>query len=150
MPKNTVSLSVKLERLSQELGGRIKAARLRRQISATLFAERLGVSRNTLTRLEEGDSAVSLGAYIKALSILGLEQDIKAVAETDKVGRALQDQRDAARTSLDSTQKNKQLKTAFSESDNHTGQSAADIIRQQNNSLIAEILNKPKGKDSHE
>ena len=77
----------------QVLGERLRAARLRRAISTLLFAERMGVSRDTLNRLEKGDSTIALGTYMRALRILGLDGDIDAVARDDELGRKLQDLR---------------------------------------------------------
>jgi transcriptional regulator with XRE-family HTH domain len=147
IPKNTVYLLPKLERLSQGLGQRIKAARLRRQVSSTLFAERLGVSRNTLIRLELGDASVSLGTYIKALSILGLEQGIAVIADDDKLGRVLQDARDA-RPSVSRAKINAQNAQSVLD-DGDAGVSMSDMIRKKNNQLIAEILSKPTKKGAH-
>jgi transcriptional regulator with XRE-family HTH domain len=74
------------------LGLRLKVARLRRKISTILFAERMGVSRDTLNRLEKGDATIALGTYMRALRALGLDRDIDIVAQDDNLGRALQDQ----------------------------------------------------------
>ena len=74
------------------LGQRLKIARLRRKISTILFAERIGVSRDTLNRLEKGDPSIALGTYMRALRVLGLDRDMDAVARDDELGRALQDQ----------------------------------------------------------
>ena len=52
----------------------------------------MGVSRDTLNRLEKGDATIALGTYVRALRILGLDGDIDTVAQDDKLGRALQDQ----------------------------------------------------------
>lgn len=112
------------------------------------MCERLGMSRNTLIRLEKGDSAVSLGTYIKALSILSLQHDMKAVADNDKVGRALQDQREAGHISLKSVKKHQQIKKDMPHTDQNDGQSMADILSQQNSKLVAEILNKTKGREN--
>jgi len=75
----------------QELGERIRLARLRRELSTVLFAERMGVSRETLRRLEAGDANIALGTYMRALRILGLDKDMDAVARDDVLGRKLQD-----------------------------------------------------------
>ncbi len=74
------------------LGNRLKVARLRRKISTILFAERMGVSRDTLNRLEKGDATIALGTYMRALRALGLDRDIDAVAQDDRLGHLLQDQ----------------------------------------------------------
>lgn len=76
---------------ARELGERIRLARLRRKLSTVLFAERMGVSRETLRRLEAGDPNIALGTYMRALRVLGLDNDIDAVARDDVLGRKLQD-----------------------------------------------------------
>lgn len=93
MPRTQHPLSPTLTKLAAGLGQRIELARCRRDLSATLFAERVGISRNTLARLEAGDPAVALGTYLKALRVLGLEADINGVASDDSLGRKLQDSR---------------------------------------------------------
>ena len=75
------------------LGDRLRYARLRRNLSAVLFAERMGVSRDTLHRLEKGDPGISLGTYLRALRVLGLDSDIELVARDDVLGRKLQDEK---------------------------------------------------------
>lgn len=80
-----------VEKQMQSLGQRLKAARLRRDISTVLFAERVGISRDTLNRLEKGDPAIALGTYLRALRVLGLDKDMDAVARDDELGRKLQD-----------------------------------------------------------
>ena len=81
------------------LGLRLKVARLRRKIPTILFAERMGVSRDTLNRLEKGNPTIALGTYVRALRVLGLDGDIDAVAQDDKLGRTLQDQNLLAKNS---------------------------------------------------
>ena len=76
---------------TQALGERLRLARRRRKLSTVVFAEQMGVSRETLRRLEAGDPNVALGTYLRALSLLGLEKDIDAIAREDEVGRQLQD-----------------------------------------------------------
>ena len=75
------------------LGERLKLARLRRELPTVLFAERLGISRDTLSRLEKGDPNIALGTYMRALRVLGLDKDIDTVARDDELGRKLQDLR---------------------------------------------------------
>jgi transcriptional regulator with XRE-family HTH domain len=73
------------------LGERLRLARKRRRISAVLMAERVGVSRDTLNRVEKGDAAVSLGTYLRVLRVLGLDSDLDLLARDDVLGRKLQD-----------------------------------------------------------
>lgn len=92
MPRIQPALSPDIQQLAQDLGARLALARGRRRLSTTLFAERMGISRNTLARLESGDPSVSLGMYLKALRILGLDSSLELVAKEDPLGRKLQDQ----------------------------------------------------------
>jgi len=75
----------------KDLGERLRLARLRRKLTTELFAERMGVSRETLRRLENGDPSIAMGTYARALRVLGLDGDIDAVARDDELGRKLQD-----------------------------------------------------------
>lgn len=72
-------------------GERLRLARRRRKISTVLMAERAGISRDTLNRVEKGDPAVSLGTYLRVLRILGLDRDLDLLAGEDRLGRKLQD-----------------------------------------------------------
>lgn len=73
------------------IGENIRLARLRRDLSAEQVAERAGIGRATLTRLEGGSEGVSINIYIKVLSVLGLEGDLAKIAQDDIMGRRLQD-----------------------------------------------------------
>jgi transcriptional regulator with XRE-family HTH domain len=81
----------KLSRILKEMGENIRLARLRRKISSTLAAERAGLTRVTLKKVESGDPGASLGAYANVLQSLGLSQDLSVIARDDELGRKLQD-----------------------------------------------------------
>lgn len=91
MPRIHLPLLPASTKLSHSLGQRLALARCRRELSTTVFAERVGISRNTLKRLESGDPNVSLGTYLRALRVLGLDADLDMVARDDALGRKLQD-----------------------------------------------------------
>jgi transcriptional regulator with XRE-family HTH domain len=55
----------------KELGQRLKQARLERNDPQKEFAVRIGVSIPTLYKMEKGDPSVTMGYWLKALSILG-------------------------------------------------------------------------------
>jgi transcriptional regulator with XRE-family HTH domain len=80
-----------VERQMRAFGERLRAARLRRRMTTVLFAKRMGVSRDTLNRLEKGDPTIALGTYMRALHVLGLDKDLDLVAKDDAIGRKLQD-----------------------------------------------------------
>ena len=80
-----------LQRILIELGENIRLARLRRKFSTTLVAERAGIARNTLRAIEHGDPKVTFGAYVNVLLCLGLEKDLRLIANDDELGRKLQD-----------------------------------------------------------
>lgn len=73
------------------LGERLRLARKRRGITGVLMAERVGVSRDTLNRLEKGDPTIALGTYVRALRVLGLDKELDQLGRDDELGRKLQD-----------------------------------------------------------
>jgi transcriptional regulator with XRE-family HTH domain len=77
--------------LIADLGDNVKKARLRRAYSAETVAQRAGITRKTLYRVERGDPAVSLGIYARVLQALRLENDLASIAADDALGRKLQD-----------------------------------------------------------
>ena len=74
------------------MGEQIKLARLRRHLTASLVAERAGVSRTTVYKAEKGSPSVSIGAIAAILSSLGgIDEDLTLIARDDPVGRTYQD-----------------------------------------------------------
>lgn len=55
------------------LGQAVREQRKRLKLSATTTAEAAGLSRMTLHRMERGEPAVTLGAYLAVLDALGLQ-----------------------------------------------------------------------------
>ncbi|WP_400194279.1 helix-turn-helix transcriptional regulator [Hymenobacter sp. B81] len=91
MAKVPVILLPRLQQLLTQTGENIRLARLRRKLSAAQVAERAGISRKTLTAIEQGASTVSLGGYLQVLFVLGLEKTVLQLAADDVLGRKLQD-----------------------------------------------------------
>ena len=87
MAQTKTILLPRQQRLLAKLGENIRLARLRRDLSAEQVAERAGIGRSTLTRLEQGNEGVSINIYIKVLTVLGLDGDIAKVAEDDNETR---------------------------------------------------------------
>lgn len=73
------------------MGERLRLARLRRKLSTAVVAQRAGMSRTSVYKVEAGDAGATLGTYLRVLTVLGLEADFNALAADDKVGRKLQD-----------------------------------------------------------
>jgi transcriptional regulator with XRE-family HTH domain len=91
MPGKAVILLPSAAKVLTELGENIRLARLRRDLSTQMVAERAGISRATLNAIESGSPSVSMGAWVEVLFVLGLEKDLGVVARDDELGRTLQD-----------------------------------------------------------
>ena len=93
MTKSTrsVLLPRKLSQKLQIVGEQLRLARLRRNISLEVIAERAQCSRMTASKVEKGDPTVSMGAYLRVLFALQLADDIELIAKNDPLGRDLQD-----------------------------------------------------------
>ena len=91
MSRASPSLLPRLTRLLETVGSNLKLARLRRKYSAEMVAQRAGISRKTVYRVELGDPAVALGIYARVMQVLRLEQDLATLAADDLLGRKLQD-----------------------------------------------------------
>ncbi|WP_436515455.1 helix-turn-helix domain-containing protein [Ekhidna sp. To15] len=91
MPKKSAILLPKTIHILETVGEQIKLARLRRKLSGEMVAERAGIGRNTLISIEQGKATVSIGHYLNVLKVLGLENDLLALAKDDELGRKLQD-----------------------------------------------------------
>jgi transcriptional regulator with XRE-family HTH domain len=89
--KKSKPLYPRQQRAASELGARLRLARERRRMPAMELAERADTSRMTIHRLERGDTSVSLGVLVRVLGVLGLVDDLGAVARDDVLGRQLQD-----------------------------------------------------------
>ncbi|MCE1196318.1 helix-turn-helix domain-containing protein [bacterium] len=91
MAKKLPVLLPNVQRSLEALGENVRFARLRRGLSSEMVAERAGISRQTLSALENGSGSVSMATWIQVLFVLGFEKDLEAVARDDELGRALQD-----------------------------------------------------------
>ena len=73
------------------LGEDIKLARLRRQLKASTIADRAGITRVTLRKIENGDPGVSIGNIAKVLNVLDLLSHLSEMLVNDELGREIQD-----------------------------------------------------------
>lgn len=78
----------------RKLGQDINTARRRRRITAQLMAERAGLSRSTIGKIEKGDPTTSMGSYGAVLFVLGMEKRLNDLVDSmhDLVGRRLEDE----------------------------------------------------------
>jgi transcriptional regulator with XRE-family HTH domain len=91
MAKRTPPTFPAAERQLAALGERLRAARRRRRLTQAVVAARVGVSKQTLAKLEAGNPSTSLATMLRLLQVLGLAQDIDRIAVDDELGRQLQD-----------------------------------------------------------
>lgn len=80
-----------VERALVAAGDDLALARRRRGLSTSSMAERAGISKTTLYRLEQGDPGVSWGAVVRVLNILNLLPEFNEALNTtnDALGLAL-------------------------------------------------------------
>ncbi|MFR3628062.1 MAG: helix-turn-helix domain-containing protein [Lachnospiraceae bacterium] len=92
MKKAAYNILPGTEEILAVMGEQIKLARLRRNLSAELVAERAGISRASLWKVEKGSPAVAIGIYAAVLHALNnLDKDLLLVARDDVMGRQMQD-----------------------------------------------------------
>ena len=81
-----------MQEILSQMGEQIKLARLRRCICVEVVADRAGISRATVWKIEKGDPSVAIGNYANVLRALnGMEKDLLLIAKDDELGRKLQD-----------------------------------------------------------
>ncbi|UVI36775.1 helix-turn-helix domain-containing protein [Brevibacterium spongiae] len=66
-----MSVTRQVERRLDEIGSSIRRWRLMQSLKAAEVAERAGISRSTLQKIERGDAGVSLGAVMSVMQALG-------------------------------------------------------------------------------
>lgn len=92
MKKAAYNIVPATEDILKTMGEQIKLARLRRDLSAELVAERAGISRASLWKVESGSPAVAIGIYAAVLHALGnMDKDLTLIAKDDEMGRQMQD-----------------------------------------------------------
>jgi transcriptional regulator with XRE-family HTH domain len=76
--------NMEIESLLKRLGQRLKEARLARNESQSLFAQRLCLTRQSYSRMEKGSPQTLIGNWMAASSLLGRLDDWKDIlAETE-------------------------------------------------------------------
>lgn len=93
--KIMTNLPIPVIKVLRKMGQDINDARRRRRITMELMAERAGLSRATLGKIEKGDPTTSMGGYASVLFVLGMEGSLSGLADSahDLVGRRLEDEK---------------------------------------------------------
>ncbi len=91
MGKRAIIVLPRVQKILEQMGENIKLARLRRKLRGSQIAERAGITRTTLWKVEKGVPDVTIAAYVQVLFALGLENDLLKLAVDDELGRRLQD-----------------------------------------------------------
>lgn len=73
MPARTPDVAIAAAEKLAVLGQQVRAHRKALRISATAAAEAAGMSRVTWHRIEKGEPSVTMGAYLNAMTALGLD-----------------------------------------------------------------------------
>jgi len=73
------------------LGARLKEARLRRNWTQSLAADKAGLSESSVKKVERGSSRISISAYLSLLDVYGLPNAFNNImaAGDDTLGEAL-------------------------------------------------------------
>jgi transcriptional regulator with XRE-family HTH domain len=80
MPASSRLPSALERQLLIQLGERLRRARQRQGLTTVALAERAGVSRMTLTAVEAGEPAPTMGTYLRVMSALGIAGDLALLA----------------------------------------------------------------------
>jgi len=106
--KNQVNLPIPAIKALHKLGKDMNDARRRRRITMKLMAERAGVSRATIGKIEKGDPTTSIGAYSAVLFVLGMTDRISQLVDAvhDLTGRQLEEEKLPQRVRLPNSKKN--------------------------------------------
>lgn len=89
--KQSLSLDEVPAQSLARLGARIREARSRRNLRQADLAQKIGRTRATVAAVEQGSATTEIGAYVSALWVLGLLQELELVADPtlDRDGQAL-------------------------------------------------------------
>ncbi len=92
--KNKSELPLPVAKALRKVGQDMSEARRRRRISTELMAERAGISRGTLAKIEKGDPTSSMGNYAAVLFVLGMVSRISDLVDAnhDLIGRQIDEE----------------------------------------------------------
>lgn len=91
MGRGKVILYPQVQKKLEDLGLRIKLARLRRKLTIEMVAERAKISRFSVREVEKGSPSVAIGIYVNVLMAIGMVKELDNFLADDPLGRMLQD-----------------------------------------------------------
>lgn len=91
MGRGKVILYPQVQKKLEDLGHRIKLARLRRKLTIEMVAERAKISRFSVREVEKGSPSVAIGIYVNVLMSIGMVKELDNFLADDPLGRMLQD-----------------------------------------------------------
>lgn len=91
MGRGKVILYPQVQKKLEDLGHRIKLARLRRKLTIEMVAERAKISRFSVREVEKGSPPVAIGIYVNVLMAIGMVKELDNFLADDPLGRMLQD-----------------------------------------------------------
>lgn len=91
MGRGKVILYPQVQKKLEDLGHRIKLARLRRKLTIEMVAERAKNSRFSVREVEKGSPSVAIGIYVNVLMAIGMVKELDNFLADDPLGRMLQD-----------------------------------------------------------
>jgi len=83
MPAKSPEITADIAHQLHTMGDRIRAQRKKLRINATVASEAAGMSRITWHRIEKGEPAVTMGAWMNAVTVVGLTLQIPETETTD-------------------------------------------------------------------
>jgi len=89
--KKKIESSFEIGEALRVIGENLRIARLRRSEAASGLAQRMGVGRGTIERLERGDGGVSSALLLEVLSYYGFKDQLFSLGdpERDEVGKRM-------------------------------------------------------------
>lgn len=91
MGRGKVILYPQVQKKIEDLGHRIKLARLRRKLTIEMVAERAKISRFSVREVEKGSPSVAIGIYVNVLMAIGMVKELDNFLADDPLGHMLQD-----------------------------------------------------------
>jgi transcriptional regulator with XRE-family HTH domain len=140
-------MALQVRRSLRKLGQDLAIARRRRRLTVAMMLERVGVSKPTWLKMEQGEPTVSLGAYAQAFFALGFGAPLGELIDQrrDEQGFLLELERLPKRVvrRRDDGNSNRLLTTRRSRQPEQTGGLAPDVARLPAQSAPAEPAASP-------